>query len=231
MKIGIMQPYFFPYLGYWQLMNAVDKYVVYDDVNYIKGGWINRNHILLNGKPHLINLFLKGSSPYKMINEIEVTHGSGDTKLLKTISMYYSKAKYYNDVFPLIQEIINNPETVLSAYLVDSFKIINRYLGIGTEIILSSALKKDCSLKGEEKVIHICKILNADEYYNAIGGMELYSRERFQENGIKLSFLKTDEIAYPQFNHEFVPNLSIIDVMMFNSKGEIKEILGKFSLI
>lgn len=134
-------------------------------------------------------------------------------------------------MFPLITKILNNPEINLSRYLVDSFKQINQYLGIETELIMSSALEKDCSLKGEDKIIHICKLLHTDEYYNAIGGVELYSREKFTENNIQLSFLKMDEIKYPQFNHEFVPNLSIIDVMMFNSREKIRNILNRFTLI
>lgn len=231
MKLGIMQPYFFPYIGYWQLMNAVDKYVVYDDVNYIKGGWANRNNILVDGKPHRINLLLKKASPNKLFNETEILHDFDEKKLLKTISIAYAKAPYYNEVFPLITQILNNTEICLSKYLIDSFKIINQYIGITTDLIVSSELKKDCSLKGEDKVIHICKLLNADEYYNAIGGTELYNRERFAENNIELHFLKTNDIIYPQFKNEFVPNLSIIDVMMFNSKEQIKNMLEEFTLV
>lgn len=231
MKLGIMQPYFFPYIGYWQLMNAVDKYVVYDDINYIKGGWANRNNILVDGKPHRINLLLKKASPNKLFNETEILHDFDEKKLLKTISIAYAKAPYYNEVFPLITQILNNTEICLSKYLIDSFKIINQYIGITTDLIVSSELKKDCSLKGEDKVIHICKLLNADEYYNAIGGTELYNRERFAENNIELHFLKTNDIIYPQFKNEFVPNLSIIDMMMFNSKEQIKNMLEEFTLV
>lgn len=231
MKLGIMQPYFFPYIGYWQLMNAVDKYVVFDDANYIKGGWANRNNILLGGKAHRINIFIKNVSDSKLFNETELLHNSEEKKLLKTISLAYTKAPYYNEVFPLIQDILNNTEICFSKYLIYSFKIVNQYLGITTELITSSELKKDCSLKCADKVMHICKILNADQYYNAIGGTELYNKEIFAQNGIELHFLKTNEITYPQFKNEFVPNLSIIDVMMFNSKEQIKNMLEEFTLV
>ncbi len=231
MKLGIMQPYFFPYIGYWQLMNAVDKYVIYDDVNYIKRGWINKNNILVNGAVHQINLFLMKSSQNKLINEIEIIRDERIEKVLKTIAMAYAKAPYYKNVFPLITEIMNNSENNLARFLLSSFKVINQYLEIKTELILSSKLKKDNSLKGEDKIIHICKLLCADEYYNAIGGQELYERKRFSENGMRLRFLKTNEILYMQFKNEFIPNLSIIDVMMFNSPNKIKELLKQYTLL
>lgn len=232
MKVGIMQPYFFPYIGYWQLMNAVDKYVIYDDVNFIKGGWINRNKILMNGNAKMINLKMNGASPNKLINELEA---AGDAiynkKLLKTIEACYSKAPYYLDVFFIIEKIINNEEKNLAKYLEFSIRTISEYLSINTEIIVSSTINKNNNLRGQAKVIEICKILGADEYYNAIGGQELYSYEDFLANRIELKFLKTDNIEYGQFKNEFTPNLSIIDVMMFNSIEDIKKMLHQYELL
>ena len=193
MKIGIMQPYFFPYVGYWQLIYLVDKYVIYDDVNYIKGGWINRNQILMNGKPKMINLKMNGASPNKLINEVQVAKDEiYNRKLLRTIEHCYKKAP---------------------------------------ELIISSNIDKNKSLKGQDKVINICTILNASEYYNAIGGVELYSPEVFESNGIKLKFLKTVNVEYDQNNDKFIPNLSIIDVMMFNSKEETKKLLNSYTIL
>lgn len=233
MKIGIMQPYFVPYLGYWQLMNAVDKYIVYDDVNFIKGGRINRNNILINGESKPLNLILTGASPNKHINDIKVDNKSVYTrKLLAKINMSYSKAPYFDEVFPLLEKFIINEEDNLGKYLFFSFKCICEYLGIKTELILSSTLDKNCELKGKDKVISIVKSLNGNEYYNSINGMSLYDKKEFLENGIKLSFLKmNDNITYKQFNNKFVSNLSIIDVMMFNSKNECKKLLQKYTLI
>lgn len=232
MKLGIMQPYFFPYIGYWQLMNAVDKYVVYDDVNFIKGGWINRNRILVNGKPQYFNVQMKGSSPFKLINEIEINNSEiSINKNLKTIYMAYHKAPYFSKVNLLIEKILKNQTPNLAEYVINSIKCIAEYLNIYSEIIISSKIPKNNELKNQDKVIEICKKLNATEYYNAIGGMELYSFDEFRKNGINLSFLKTNEIYYKQFNNEFVPNLSIIDVMMFNSQEEIKTMLDDFTLI
>lgn len=232
MKIGIMQPYFIPYIGYWQLLNAVDKYIVYDDVNFIKGGWINRNRILINGEPKYFNIQMRGASSNKKINEIEVAVDVAIiNKNIRVIQAAYSKAPYYADVYPIIEEILNCKLTNLAEYIVYSIKTICSYLGITTEIILSSTLEKDNSLKGQDKVLDICSMFGATEYYNAIGGRTLYSFDKFLERGIRLVFLKTDNIEYSQFCNEFQPNLSILDVMMFNSKEKLRKMLGEFSLI
>lgn len=232
MKIGIMQPYFLPYIGYWQLLNAVDKYIIYDDVNYINRGWINRNRILLNSKDKMITLSLKEVSQNKLIKEIELLNNEKEReKLLKTISQSYKKAPFYDEVYPLIEEILNFKEINLGKFLENSIKKIIEYLEINTTILISSEIEKDNMLKGKNKILDICKNLGASEYYNAIGGQELYSYEEFNKEGIKLKFLKSGNIEYKQFKNEFIPNLSIIDVMMFNSKEKIKEFLNNYTLI
>ncbi len=229
MKIAIMQPYFFPYIGYFQLINAVDKFVLYDDVNFIKQGWINRNRILLNNSDFYFTLQLLGASSFKNINEINI--GNNKLKLLKTAGQVYKRAPYFDKIFSLVEDILTNPKQNLAIFLEFSIKKIIDYLDIDTEILISSEIEKRNGLKGQDKIIEICKKLNADEYINAIGGTELYSKELFLQNNIKLSFLKTNEIAYQQFNNEFVPFLSIIDVLMFNSKEEVQKMLNKFTLI
>lgn len=231
MKIGIMQPYFLPYIGYWQLLNAVDKYVIYDDVNYIKGGWINRNRIIINDKVQWMTLRLNGASPNKLINEIELANDISNTeKLLRKILETYRKAPYFNEIYPIIEKIIRCKELNLTKYLENSIKVICEYLEIGTEIILSSTINKNNDLRAEEKVIEICKKLHGNEYYNAIGGKELYSYENFSKNGIKLRFLKANLIEYKQKGNNFIQNLSILDVLMCNSKEEIQNFLKDFTL-
>lgn len=231
-KVGIMQPYFFPYIGYWQLMNAVDKYVIYDDVNFIKGGWINRNRILINGEPKFFNVPLIGASPNKLINQVNVDNNPVlKSKNLRTLVNVYGKAPYFKDVYPIVESIITADYTNLAEYLANSFRLINNYLGIDTELIISSSLDKDCSLRAQDKVIAICKLLNANEYYNAIGGQELYSYDDFKKAGIELKFVKTDSIVYSQYSNDFVANLSIIDVLMFNSKEDVRKMLKQYTLI
>lgn len=232
LKLGIMQPYFIPYIGYWQLMNAVDEYVIYDDVNYIKGGWINRNRILVNGDWKYFNLPMIGASSNKLINQIEVNKNTKIVeKNLRIIEGAYKKAPFYNEVFPIIKQILLCGKIDLASYLAESLKIIGNYIGINTKLILSSTLEKECNLKGQEKVISICKLLGATEYYNAIGGRELYSYEKFAEKKIQLKFIQTEDIVYQQFNNEFQPNLSILDVMMFNDKSKINQFLDAYKII
>jgi hypothetical protein len=230
MKLGIMQPYFFPYIGYFQLINAVDKYVIYDDVNYISSGWINRNNLLLNGQKHLFTLTLLGASSNKLINEISVN--SKQYKAIKTIETVYKKAPYFEDVFPLVKQIFEYEDKNLARFVGNSITSISGYLNINPVFIYSSDIKeKDCSLKGQSKILQICSILGATEYINAIGGQLLYDKIKFKENKIELKFLRTDSFAYKQFRNEFVPHLSILDVMMFNSVEDIGEMLTKYELI
>lgn len=233
MKIGIMQPYFLPYLGYFQLMNLVDKYVVYDDVNFIKGGRINRNNMLnTNGKPLQFNILLNGASPNKLINEIELLPDMINRhKTLKSIFFNYQKAPYFSETYSLMEEIFLNKEKNLALFIFDSFNFVCKYLGIKTKLMLSSSLAKKNDLKAEEKVYDICRLLKATDYYNSIGGENLYSHEEFKKLGINLHFLKMDDIKYKQFDNEFVPFLSILDVMMFNSVKTIQEMLKKYTLI
>ena len=229
MNIAVMQPYLFPYIGYWQLINAVDTFVIYDDVNFIKRGYINRNNILENKTSKLITLELIGASQNKRINEISI--GNNVNKLLKTLKQNYLKAPFYKDVFPVLEEILNNEEKKLSKFLGFSLLKISKYLNIETKFLYSSDVKNDKTFKAQDRLIEMSKILNATGYINSIGGIELYDKEVFYQNDLNLSFLKTDQILYKQFNNEFTPNLSIIDVLMFNSKDNIKNMLTQFELI
>ena len=229
MNLAVMQPYLFPYIGYWQLVDAVDIFVIYDDVNFIKQGYINRNKILQNQKAHLFTLQLIGASPNKKINNINI--GGNSNKLLRTIKQNYSKAPFYKDVFQVLEEILNNEEKELSKFLGFSLVKISKYLNIDTKFLYSSDIKNDKALKAQDRLIEMSKTLNATGYINSIGGIELYDKEIFSQNDINLSFLKSSEIFYKQFNNEFIPNLSIVDVLMFNSKDNIKNMLNQFQLI
>lgn len=230
-KIGIMQPYFFPYLGYWQLINAVDEYVIYDNIQYTKKGWINRNRFLQNGKDELFSVNLQKASDYLDVKDRYISDVFDRNNLISKLKNSYKKAPFYEEHFPIIQDIIKFEDNNLFNYINNSIKKIHSFFGMESKIIISSSLDIDHSLKGQEKVLAIVKKLNGSNYINAIGGQELYSKESFEEEGIKLNFIKTNEIMYPQFNNEFIPNLSIIDVMMFNSKEQIKEMLNEYSLI
>jgi len=227
-----MQPYFLPYIGYWQLLNAVDRYVIYDDVNFIRGGWINRNRILMNGESKLINVQMHNASQNKLIKEIEILADPIYKKrLLRNIEGCYKKAPFFADALPVIENIISYNEMNLAKYLQYAISRICEYLTIDTELIVSSTLCKNNELRGQKKILEICKILDADEYFNAVGGQLLYSRADFDGQGIQLKFIKTGAIRYQQFKNEFVPDLSIIDVMMFNSVEQVKKMLEDYEVL
>lgn len=234
MKIAIMQPYFFPYIGYFQLMNAVDEFVIYDNIEFTKKGWINRNRILVDGKDTYITLPLKKDSDYlhvkeRYLAEIWLTERK---KMLNRIIESYRKSPYFNNVYPKIEQCFLFEEINLFKFIFNSINVIKEYLDISTSLIVSSTIPIDHQLKAENKVVGICKSRIADSYINPIGGTELYNKNDFKKEGINLFFLKTGDIKYKQFHNDFVPFLSIIDVMMFNSREEIKKHLeSSFTLV
>ncbi len=232
LKVAIMQPYFMPYIGYFQLINAVDEFIIYDDVNFINKGWINRNNILAIDKANLFTIPLIGASQNKLINEIEILNdGKWKQKLLKTIEQSYKKAPFFNEVYPILAEIVQSNESQLSAYIYNSITTICNYLKINTLITKSSSEFKNTDLKAQNRIIDICIKRNATQYINPIGGQELYQKEAFELHKIKLNFIKTNPINYHQFGKIFVPYLSIIDLLMFLDKSEIIEKLNEFELI
>ena len=232
MRLGIMQPYFLPYIGYWQLLNAVDTYILYDDVNYINRGWINRNRILINGAPSYLTIPLNGASQNKKIQEIEISSSEkAMTKNLRMVELAYKKAPCFEEVFQLYRDILLDPEPNLANYLEHSIRKVCRYLQIGTEILRSSSLPKDNALKGQDKILAICKLMKATDYFNAIGGQSLYNASAFAAEGIRLHFLQPTPQEYRQFGGTFCPNLSILDVMMFNRPADIQTYLQQYQLV
>jgi WbqC-like protein family len=231
-KVAIMQPYFLPYIGYFQLINAVDEFIIYDDVNFINKGWINRNNILVGNKANLFTIPLKDASQNKLINEIEISNdGNWQNKLLKTIEQSYKKAPEFVNFYPILSEIIKNQEKNISAYIYNSIQHICKYLKIDTLIISSSSKFNNENLKAEERIIDVCKKNKAQHYINPIGGKELYDKVNFEKNNIQLSFIKTKPIEYQQFKNTFIPYLSIIDLIMFNEIPKIKQFLNEFELL
>lgn len=228
MKTAIMQPYFFPYLGYWQLIHAADLFVIYDDVNYIKQGWINRNRILINGREHFLTLPLSKAGSFKQIRGIEIA--GGKEKLIKTIEQAYKKATHFSQAFPVIFDILSDTTENLAGFLIQGIQKMARYLQISTELIVSSQIEKSLGLKGKERVLDICRRLNTTTYINAPGGRDLYSIDDFGHSGIGLRFLETHFSTYPQNAESFIPGLSIIDVMMNNAYERVQSMLNEFKL-
>ncbi len=234
MKIAIMQPYFLPYIGYYQMIKIVDKFVVYDNIEFTKKGWIHRNRMLQNGKDVYFTLPLKRDSDYLDINERSISDSfkTEKNKMLNRVKSNYQKAPYFKNFYPIVEDIFNYNNTNLFKFIFNSIKQINSFLNIDTEILVSSTLGEDLrQLKSTVKVIEINKRLKSTQYINAIGGRELYSREIFSSHNIKLQFIQSKPVEYKQFNNDFVPWLSILDVLMFHSAEEVNHMLSNYELL
>jgi hypothetical protein len=235
MKIAIMQPYLFPSLRYFQLISAVDKFVFYDDVNFIKSGWINRNRILINGKEFMFSAPLKDLSSFREIQFSEINKNSFPTwkkKFLASIELSYKKAPNFKETFDLIHSVLLTEQNSIGELAIDSVVKVCQYLEIATSFEKSSSnYSSTKGLAKENRIFEICKLNNILEYVNPIGGMEIYDKDHFHSNGINLMFIDCKPISYKQFLGNFIEGLSIIDVLMFNNKQEIQNMLTKYDLL
>lgn len=233
MKTAVMQPYLFPYIGYWQLINSVDQFVILDDVNFIIRGYINRNSILLNGKIYNFTIPIKKASQNKLIMDTEINFSIRErNKFLHTIENAYKKAPNYYQVKPILEKIIMYSKNDVTSYIENSIRVILDYLQLDTKIYISSKIEKKQELKAQDKIIEICKRVGTDTYINSCGGRVLYRHTDFEREHIHLLFLdtRTEKIMYNQKKLEFVKNLSIIDVLMFNDKDVIRAFLKEYDL-
>lgn len=234
-KVAIMQPYLFPYLGYFQLIRSANHFVLYDDVNYIKQGWVNRNNILNAGKSSMFTVPLRKASSFQMINEVQIDrnlYSKWLKKFNKSIEQSYSKAPYYFEVKSLIDEVFGVQTSSISELASTSIIKAIEYLGIEVELFESSkSFSETKGLNRELRIIEICKALNCNHYINAANGVELYDKEGFKKQGMKLSFIQNNIKPYQQFKGDFIPSLSIIDLMMFNSKRELNIMIDDFNLV
>ncbi len=229
-----MQPYVFPYLGYFQLVNAVDKFVCYDDVTFIKQGWVNRNNILSNGKPQMFTIPIRKQSSFVDIKDTIILTDNKSywkTKFLKSIRQSYAKSSNFSEVFDLINEVLTVDHVTISDMAKHSIEAICDFLDIKTEIIPSSTIYANQNTDRVGRIIEICKKEGAKEYINPIGGIDLYKKSEFRKKGVDLYFLKQTKHSYDQFGQSFTSNLSMLDVLMFNDKGDCLELLNKYVLI
>ncbi len=226
-----MQPYLFPYIGYFQLISCADKFIIYDDVNYIKRGWINRNRILSNGTDYLFTAPVQKASQNSLIKDISLSEDpKWRKKLIRTIENAYRKAPHFDSVFPFVSELILLNESSIARYNGYILQEISRLLGIDTSFAYSSEIEYDTSLKGQYRILNVCQHELAEEYVNPINGKDLYDTKVFQAAGVNLYFIKPGISPYEQFNHEFIPGLSIIDYLMFLSVEDIRAKLSEFEL-
>ena len=230
--IAVMQPYFLPYIGYFQLMAAVDKFVLFDDVNFIKRGWINRNRLLLNGVPHTFTAPLRGASQNRLICEIELDdERSWREKLLRTIRQAYGKAPCYAQASSLMENLIHYPSSRLDEFLLNGLCEVARYLSLEVEIVSTSRIYENAHLKGQERILDICRQEQAHVYINPIGGVGLYDRARFSQQGLRLDFLRSRPVSYAQGKGEHVAGLSMMDVLMFNEPTAARRLLAEMDLV
>jgi hypothetical protein len=231
-SIAIMQPYFFPYMGYFQLIAASDIFVLHDDVQYIKGGWVNRNRILLNGASRMITLPVQKDDYVLPINaRCYVDDKQARKYIINLIKQVYAKAPCYAQVFPMLDEILMFEDRNVARFNENLIRCIADFIGLSCKIITSSGMEKNDSLAGESRVLDICKRLGATDYINPQGGQSLYNTATFRNAGIDLRFHVMRPLPYKQRTAEFVPYLSIIDVLMENGATEIKHHLNSFDLI
>jgi hypothetical protein len=233
-RLAIMQPYLFPYIGYFQLVQAVDRFVVYDDVAYIKQGWINRNRMLINGEPAFFTVPIKHASSFALIRDTLIDddhqHEQWVEKLLKSFDNAYRRAPEFARVFPLLDSVFSKKPSRIADVALASLKAVARFLDIRTTFVESSSGYGNAHLKGEERVLDICAAEHATEYINVPGGRALYSSERFAARAVKLEFLEPRPVEYRQFGSPFVPSLSIVDVLMFNPVETVRGFLTECDL-
>ena len=223
-----------PYIGYFQLIKTVDKFIFYDDVTFIKQGWINRNQILINNQANMFSVPLTNASSHTLIKDVLVSgnrYEKWKKSFLSSIMFNYKKAKNYEQVRVIIEFILSEQPEKISDFAIKSVIEISRYLNITTEFAVCSENYSNTHLSGQDRVLGICKQEGATTYINPIGGMDLYSKSVFLAQNIDLFFIKTQDIVYKQYSAEFVPFLSIIDILMFNDKEHVIDMLNSFELV
>jgi hypothetical protein len=231
MRLAVMQPYLFPYIGYWQLMRAVDRFIVLDDVHYINRGWINRNQVLVNGAATYITAPLSGASQNKSICDIRLdSQRDWRQKLSRTVKYAYARAPCFEQVFPLVDAMIRVDSNQLSDYLTRQLTGMARFIGVSTEVFLASARCPSRGPRGQERIIDICRHEQAATYINLPGGRALYDAQAFKAAGIELAFLDVRAKAYRQVSPGFIPNLSIIDTLRSVGREGVADHLDSFLL-
>lgn len=223
-----MQPYFFPYLGYYQLAATVDHFVFFDDVAFIKKGYIQRNRILLDGRAFDFSIPVSRQSQNRTIREHWFT--GAFTDFLEQLRHAYVRAPFFGRVFPIIEEVCLDPQQNVASKAARSIQVVFDYLGLPFSSSFSSA-DAGTGLHGEQRILDLCSRQGADVYYNPIGGRSLYSGERFSERGFTLGFLQSRMPAYAQASEAFMPGLSMIDVLMNVEAGGIHQMLSEFDLV
>jgi hypothetical protein len=231
MRLAVMQPYLFPYLGYFQLIHSVDRFVLFDDVNFIKRGWINRNRILLGGKEYRFTVPLEDASQNRLINQtLTISDGKWKSDLLKTLERAYRHAPHFDSAFPVIEASVSYDDRNIARFIGHSLALITRHIGIGAEFVPTSSGYGNIHLRGQDRIIDICVKEGAKFYHNAVGGRELYNSLAFASAGLELRFISSRLRDYPHQSATFVPGLSIIDVLMWNELSHVRAMVSDYEV-
>lgn len=228
MNLAVMQPYLLPYIGYFQLIYASDLFIIYDDVSYIKQGYINRNNILSPNGPVRFTVPVPGASSNKLISQL--SYSADVKKVLKTIQQSYSKSPYFDEIYPLIESILTYHNRDIAELCLKSYRDILEYLGLQRKFLKSSELDYDRALPAKDRLINFSHKFGADCYINTPGGRDLYNKLEFAKEEVDLRFIESLPIQYDQGVEAFVPNLSIIDLLMNCSRSEVCGLLTKYEL-
>ena len=235
MKIALMQPYFLPYIGYFQLVNAVDKFIFFDDAAFIKKGWIHRNNILLNGRRHRFTIPIRNMSSFTPIRSTMISENPRfwQRKLSETFRHAYHKAPFFEVIFPKVDEILRGAKNrPIADVAIDSIQMVLDYIGTEHTLMRSSERSYNNSqLELSERVVDICQKEGGTTYINAIGGQSFFDKPYFNQWDIQIQFLKPNLRNYAQSLPEFIAGLSILDVLMYNNPMTIKAMLGDYKLL
>jgi hypothetical protein len=234
MKIAIMQPYFFPYLGYFSLIVSCELFIVFDPVQYIRKGWINRNRILKKGGGvKYINLPIVKTPRDTLISEIRMNNQiNWKASIIQNLDYYRLNAPYYHDVAQLLEECFDQDTENLTQFLTVCLQKTCAYLGISfhSKIYSKEKIQHPKPMNAGDWAFYISKFYNASTYHNPIGGRDIFNPEKFEKSGIQLLFIENRLNQYDQAITQFIPGLSIIDVMMFNSKEECRKLIHQYKL-
>lgn len=237
MRLGIMQPYFMPYLGYFSLIKNTDEFILFDTVQFIRHGWIERNRILKpNGGWQYFQVpIIKESGRDTIIKDIKINNSENwKSKILAQLQHYKKRSPYYNKVVELLNDVFKLEYNDIVALNRVSLERICRYLGIDKKLSVFSEKCLDIAPVNapDEWALNICKAIDrADEYWNPVGGLSFFDKSKYQNAGIKICFQEMILTPYRQLGSEFEPGLSIVDVMMFNSPESINEMLDNYRLL
>lgn len=232
MKLAIMQPYLFPYLGYFQLLNAVDRFVLLDDAAHIRRGWVNRNALAGRDARQPFVFPVAYAPRDAAILDVRLHEPEqAARRFMRTLAHLYGQAPFYGPVSELISGILSGGEERLALVIRHSLERIAAYLGIATPIVSAAERHGEIRSRGARRILDICRAEGATTYLNPEGGTELYDPAPFAEAGIALRFLHHRPLPYDRRGGVFLERLSIVDAMMYNAPEAFGPLLGACDLV